>query len=71
MSKTYKLHELIEMAKSGKRFGASCDDLAEILYANDFLSVDRFDIQAICADWEVTFEREPRVYFIQKGETIS
>jgi hypothetical protein len=54
------------MARDGQNFDASHRGLAEIMNQSDFLSQDKFDIEAITADWEVTFKREPRVIWVNE-----
>ena len=58
MNRTYKLHELIEMAKSGKKFEAKSEGktLTQEIILNP--------LSSITADWTVTFKREPRVIWV-------
>ena len=64
MNRVYKLHELIEMAKSGERFEATYNG-ANNFEKNSFSEKDicafNYTVNAITADWTVTFKREPRV----------
>ena len=71
MSRVYKLHELIEMAKSGKQFEATYNG-AKNFEKNSFTEKDicafNYSVNAITADWTVTFKREPRVVWVPTYE---
>jgi len=57
------------MAKSGRKFVAKAKIFVGTFCSEkEILDRVRWPTTAITADWTVTFEREPRVYFIQKGE---
>ena len=58
-SKKYKLHELFEMAKSGKKFEAFTKDVNAD--QSHFINLVSWHKDDITADWTVIFKPEPRV----------
>jgi len=62
MKQVYKLHELIEMAKSGQHFTAQTS-FSVPLKEKSFLQKEPWYESFICADWTVRMKREPRVIY--------
>jgi hypothetical protein len=71
MSQFYKLHQLIEMAQSGKQFEASRKGGIDWYTQETFkikpnMNTQYFDKDVI-ADWTVTFKREPRILWVNEN----
>ena len=58
---TKKLHELIQLAKDGKKFKAITRGLAEFLCDWHFKTSDSWSKDSILADWEYQEIRKPEV----------
>lgn len=56
-----KLHELIQIAKKGKKFKARHPLLKNLWSENHFLIFETFSKDAIVHDWEYQEIREPQV----------
>lgn len=69
--RTYKLHELIEMAEKGEKFRARYISSSQnrgwynegfFIYHPD----ENWKAEAIIADWEVQLKRDPRIVWVRK-----
>lgn len=64
-----KLHELIEMAHNGLKFEAEHPYKTLLFFEAEFFRQERgWTRKEITADWTVRMKREPKVYYIRKGE---
>ena len=64
MNKIYKLHELIILAKTGKKFNAY-NDKGKTSYMY-FLGDTMYSTYEITCDWTVEEKREPRVIWVDE-----
>lgn len=70
-NKTYKLHELIQMAESGSKFRARCISSSQnrVWYNEVFFTYhpdENWKAEAIISDWEVQTKRGPRNLWVRK-----
>ncbi|HAB99724.1 MAG TPA: hypothetical protein DCE71_07885 [Parachlamydiales bacterium] len=61
-----KLHELIEMAESGKQFEAIHPGSKQVFCVKEFKTVRSWNGVSITGDWEVRMKREPRVLYVSE-----